>query len=229
MKIHWFQHEPFEGLGAIEGWLLARGHVLSCTRFHAGEETPADADGFDWLIIMGGGMNVYQYRDHPWLKAEKRLIDRTISAGKRVLGICLGAQLIADVMGARVCQNAEREIGWFPVRAVAAGAGSPFAFPSETLVFHWHGDTFSLPPGSLWLAESEGCAHQAFAVGSRVLGLQFHLEMRAEEVSRMEEACTDGRKGGKYVQAAAEMLARAKESGGAVALLERVMGVLEKG
>src|ERR1039458_5747370 len=103
MKIHWLQHEPFEGLGTIEGWLLGRGHTLSCTRLHAGEEPPATPDGFDWLVIMGGGMNVYQYLDHPWLRSEKRLIGGAISAGRRVLGICLGAQLIADVLGGKVC------------------------------------------------------------------------------------------------------------------------------
>ena len=229
MKVHWFQHELFEGLGAIEEWLLGRGHVLSCTRFDLGEAPPATADGFDWLIVMGGGMNVYQYRDHPWLPTEKRLIGQAITAGKRVLGVCLGAQLMADVLGAKVFQNEEREIGWFPVRAVPGGAASPFKFPPETLVFHWHGDTFSWPAGSTWLAESAGCAHQAFSVGSRVLGLQFHLEMRATEVTRMEEASSNGPRGGRYVQGRAEMIARAKESGPAGELLERVLGVLEKG
>jgi len=130
MKIHWFQHVPFEGLGALEGWLLARGHALTCTRFHAGDAPPQSPDGFDWLIVMGGPMNVYQYRDHPWLPAEKRMICETIAAGKRVLGICLGAQLIADALGGKVYQNDEREIGWFSIRAgpvcpVGAGAGCP--------------------------------------------------------------------------------------------------------
>ncbi len=229
MKIHWLQHEPFEGLGAMDGWLRERGHTLSCTRFYAGEATPTSPDCFDWLIVMGGGMNIYQYRDHPWLRAEKRLIGKAIVAGKRVLGICLGAQLIADVLGGKVWQNDEREIGWFPVHAVPSEAVSPFAFPPETLVFHWHGDTFSLPPESIWLAKSAGCAYQAFAVGSRVLGLQFHLEMTPTDIVRLDQACTDSRIPGRYVQSADQIIALAKENGPAAVLLDRLLRLLEKG
>ena len=232
MKIHWLQHVPFEGLGAIEGWLIARGHTLSCTRLHAGERPPENASDFDWLIIMGGPMNVYQYRDHPWLRAEKHLIRETIAAGsKRVLGVCLGAQLIADAMGGKVYQNNEREIGWFPVRAVADGSNvSPFAFPVEALVFHWHGDTFSLPPGGIWLARSDGCAHQAFALGAHVLGLQFHLEMTPSDVSRIASACADELTSARYVQPADKMIAQSQDNEWASsALLGRLLTVLEKG
>jgi GMP synthase-like glutamine amidotransferase len=228
MRVHWFQQVPFEGLGAIEGWLRTRGHVLSCTRFHAGEAPPATSEGFDWLIAVGGPMNVYQYRDYPWLRAEKRLLRATVAAGKPVLGLCLGAQLIADALGGKVYQNEEREVGWFPVRAVSDGDASPFRFPAETSVFHWHGDTFSLPPGSTWLAESAGCAHQAFAVGSRVLGLQFHLEMTPVDIGRLTEACGEELKPGRYVQPVGEMIARAKHDE-AAALLDRLLSVLEQG
>jgi len=230
MKVHWFQHVPFEGLGAIEEWLLAHSHTLSCTRFYADESPPVSADAFDWLIVMGGPMNIYQYRAHPWLRSEKRLIGEAIAAGKRVLGVCLGAQLIADVLGGKVYQNGEREIGWFPVRAVPAGASSLFAFPKETPVFHWHGDTFSLPPGSAWLAESDGCAHQAFAVGTHVLGLQFHLEMTAADVSRIAQSCADELTPGRYVQATDMIISQAKENGPASSkLLGQLLTVLEQG
>ena len=230
MKIHWFQHVPFEGLGAIEGWLLARGHTLTCTRFHAGETAPADVDAFDWLIVMGGPMNIYQYRDHPWLRAEKRVIRDAVAANKRVLGVCLGAQLIADALGGKVYQNAEREIGWFPVTAVPEGEVSVFAFPEETPVFHWHGDTFSLPPGGVWLARSAACEHQAFAIGARVLGLQFHLEMTAAEVERLAAECSDELVPTKYVQSRAEILAdSAQERPQAQALLARLLEQLELG
>jgi GMP synthase-like glutamine amidotransferase len=229
MKIHWFQHVPFEGLGAMEGWLRARGHTLTCTRFHAGDTPPPNPDGFDWLIVMGGPMNVYQHRDHPWLVSEKRLIREAVAAGKRVLGVCLGAQLIADVLGGKVYQNGEREIGWLPVRAVPDQTGSPFRFPHETLVFHWHGDTFSLPPGSTWLANSAGCAHQAFAVGSRVLGLQFHLEMSPDDVSRIAQACAEDLVPGRYVQPARELAGRTKEAGAAAALLDHLLTIMEQG
>jgi GMP synthase-like glutamine amidotransferase len=230
MKVHWFQHVPFEGLGAIEGWLRARGHTLACTRFYAGEPPPVNPDGFDWLIVMGGPMNVYQYEAYPWLSSEKHLIREAITAGKRVLGICLGAQLIADVLGGKVYQNGECEIGWYPVRAVSAGVSSPFAFPRETPVFHWHGDTFSLPPGSAWLAESDGCAHQAFAVGTRVLGLQFHLEMTAAGVSGIAQACAGELTPARYVQSADMIISQAKANEPATAkLLGRLLAGLEQG
>ena len=230
MRIHWFQHVPFEGLGAIEGWLLAHGHTLTCTRFYAGETPPAGVDGFDWLIVMGGPMNIYQYRDYPWLKSEKRVIREAVAGNKRVLGVCLGAQLIADALGGKVYQNAEREIGWFPITAVPEGAASPFVFPAEMTVFHWHGDTFSLPPGGVWLARSEGCENQAFAVGSRVVGLQFHLEMKPDDVSRIAKECPDELVPARYVQTADAIIARASSEGeGTAALLERLLGLLERG
>lgn len=230
MKIHWFQHVPFEGLGAIESWLLARGHTLTCTRFYAGENAPVDIEGFDWLIVMGGPMNIYQYRDYPWLRAEKRVIREAVAASKRVLGVCLGAQLIADALGGKVYQNAEKEIGWFPVTAVPEGEVSTFRFPEETLVFHWHGDTFSLPHGGVWLARSAGCEYQAFAIGARVLGLQFHLEMSSADVERIVAECTDELTPATYVQSRAEILARtSEEQADCQALLERLLEQMEQG
>ena len=229
MKIHWFQHVPFEGLGAIEGWLTARGHTLTSTRFWAGETAPATVDGFDWLVVMGGPMNIYQYRDHPWLKSEKRVIRDAVAAGKRVLGVCLGAQLIADALGGKVYQNAEREIGWFPITAVPEGKGSALEFPQETSVFHWHGDTFSLPPGGVWLARSEACEHQAFAVGERVLGLQFHLEMTPDDVARIAKECADELTPSRFVQPAEVIITRAAQENAAGVLMDRLLGLIERG
>jgi GMP synthase-like glutamine amidotransferase len=230
MNVHWLQHVPFEGLGAIEPWLLARGHSISSTRFFAGETLPGSLNAVDWLVVMGGPMNVYQYRDHPWLPSEKRLIREAILAGRRVLGVCLGAQLIADALGGTVFQNAEREIGWFPVRSVSSAASSPFAFPEETPVFHWHGDTFSLPVGGTLLARSDGCEHQAFAVGTRVLGLQFHLEMSAADIRRIAHDCADELAPGRYIQPADAMVAQAVAYEPATKqLLEGLLHVLELG
>jgi GMP synthase-like glutamine amidotransferase len=229
MKIHWFQHVPFEGLGAIEGWMLARGHTLSVTRFYAGEEPPATVDGFDWLIVMGGPMNIYQYRDYPWLRDEKRVIREAATAGKRVLGVCLGAQLIADVLGGKVYQNAEREIGWLPVLATPEGRVSPFEFPGETVVFQWHGDTFSLPSGSVRLARSGGCENQAFAVDPRVLGLQFHLEMTPADVAGIVQACADELTAGRYVQSADAIIAASvRHADGAGVLLDHLLCAMER-
>ncbi len=231
MKIHWFQHVPFEGPGEIGPWLRARGHGLTATRFYAGELPGPEAAACDWLVVMGGPMNIYQYRDHPWLRAEKRAIRARIDAGARVLGVCLGAQLIADVLGAKIYQNAEREIGWLPVRATAGGEKEPLAFPAgESLVFHWHGDTFDLPAGAALLASSGGCANQAFAVGARVLGLQFHLEMGPAEVARICEACGDELTPGRHVQDAATILAHAPfAAAGTKHLLHRLLERMERG
>ena len=179
MRIHWLQHADFEDLGCIAPWLAAHGHALSATRLYAGERPPPSAN-FDALIVMGGPMNIYQHERHPWLVPEKALIKSALDGGKRVLGICLGAQLLADVLGAPVTRNADSEIGWFPVTLTPAGRRSPLLadLPERFTAFHWHGDTYALPPAAEQLALSEACAQQAFAVdGGRVLGLQFHLEV----------------------------------------------------
>lgn len=231
MRIRCFQHVPFEGLGLIEPWLRARGHEIVTTRWWAKDAAP-DPSGYDWLIVMGGPMNVNQHRDYPWLVAEKIALAAAFAAGKRVLGICLGAQLIADVLGAKVVQNPEREIGWWPVRAAppaADAAGMRYAFPAFATVLHWHGDTFSLPPGATRLAESEACVQQAFAWGERVLGLQFHLEMEAAAVAEIAAACSDELiGGGRWVQSV-ETLSRGARQYGAAAelLLHRLLAAME--
>jgi GMP synthase-like glutamine amidotransferase len=191
MRVHWFQHVEFEGLGLIEPWMRTRGHSLSATRWWAGETAGADADAAEWLIVMGGPMNIYQHRDHPWLVAEKAALAAALGRGARVLGVCLGAQLLADALGGKVFQNAAREIGWWPVHAVDAGVATdePYRFPAELPVLHWHGDTFTLPPGARRLAASAACAQQAFAWSPRALGLQFHLEMDAAALGRISQAC----------------------------------------
>ncbi|GAC1629195.1 MAG: type 1 glutamine amidotransferase [Nevskia sp.] len=183
MRVHWLQHADFEGLGGLGPWLAAQGHALRGTRLQAGEPLPAPAE-FDALVVMGGPMNIDEHAQHPWLPAEKALIRAAIAAGKRVLGICLGAQLVADVLGGPVTRNAETEIGWFPLRLTPEGRTHPLlaGLPQTFTGFHWHGDTYALPPGALRLADSAACAQQAFAWdGGRVLGLQFHPEVRARD------------------------------------------------
>jgi GMP synthase (glutamine-hydrolysing) len=173
-----------EGTGKIADWISDRGHSVSSTHLYRGESLPDD-DAFDFLVIMGGPMNIYEYRNHPWLTAEKQFIRRAIDSGKYVLGVCLGAQLIADVLGAKIYQNSKMEIGWFPVR-FNVGRKSVRAlenFPDELTVLHWHGDTFDLPEGAVHLAESDACRNQAFALGQRVIGLQFHIEMDEPDVA----------------------------------------------
>ena len=154
MRVHSLEHAALEGPGKIADWAEARGHALTHTALYSGEEPPAMGD-FDLLVVMGGAMNIYEYRDHPWLRAEKLFLASAIQHGKPILGICLGAQLLADVLGSKICQNAEKEIGWFPVQIF--DRAPPFAaFPERMTVMHWHGDTFDLPLGARCVADSEG-------------------------------------------------------------------------
>lgn len=207
MRVHWLQHAEHEGLGSIEPWLAARRHGVSVTRFQRGDKTP-DAAAFDWLIVMGGPMNIYEEAAYPWLREEKRLIKAALDAGKRVLGICLGSQLIADQLGGAVTQNPEKEIGWFTVQREAGAAQSSLVsdWPEEFEVFHWHADTFALPPGALHLASSAGCRNQGFQYGPRVLGVQFHLEITPSDVTQWLAQPDNGDlKPARYVQTPTEM------------------------
>lgn len=182
MRAHWLQHAEHEDLGCIAPWLAARHAEVSLTRLYAGEILPA-VEAFDWLIVMGGPMNIYEHQAHPWLVPEKELIRSAIDRGRTVLGVCLGSQLIADVLGAPVSRNAYSEIGWFEVALNASGRAQPlFAdWPDRFLAFHWHGDTFAIPKGSMNLMSSEACAHQGYVWNDRVVGLQFHLEVTAAD------------------------------------------------
>lgn len=208
MRIHCLQHVPFEGPAAIADWAAARGHLLSLTRLYAGEKLPG-IEEYDWLLIMGGPMNIYQERQYPWLKEEKACIDRALAAGKTLLGICLGAQLLADRLGSPVYAGPEREIGWWPLRLTEAGRRSLlFGDLDQTLsAYHWHGDTFDLPAGATCLASSAVCAQQAFLYDQRVLGLQFHFEVTQQAVRRLIDHCGDEIVAGRYVQSAEQMLA----------------------
>jgi GMP synthase-like glutamine amidotransferase len=182
MRIHWLQHAEHEDLGCIAPWLARRGDAVTMSRLWAGDALPATA-AFDALIVMGGPMNIYEHAAHPWLVPEKALIRAAIDAGLPVLGVCLGSQLIADVLGGPVTRNAYSEVGWFDVTLNRAGRAHPlFAdWPDRFAAFHWHGDTFAIPPGAQHLMHSEACANQGFVWGERVVGLQFHLEVTAAD------------------------------------------------
>ena len=205
MRAHYLQHVPFEGLGSIETWLKHRGYEITCTRLFDTEPLPS-IDTIDLLIIMGGPMSVNDEQIYPWLAQEKAFIQRAIETGNPVLGICLGAQLIASAMDAKVFPNPAKEIGWFPIHSVKSNEEKAFSFPEELDVFHWHGETFSLPAGAVRIAESRGCENQAFQLGRHVIGLQFHLETTPDSARAIVENCDDELIDGEYIQAAAAIL-----------------------
>lgn len=205
MKAHWFQHVPFEGLGSIEPWLVSKGYKITHTPFFRSSELP-ELDTIDLLVIMGGPMSVHDEDEHPWLVMEKEFIRSAIDAGKKVLGVCLGAQLIAHAMGARVYKNAFKEIGWLPIHASPLVDDSCFRFPPTANVFHWHGETFDLPQGSVLLASSNGCKNQAFQMGENVIGLQFHLETTYESARDIIANCRHELVPSQYVQTEADIL-----------------------
>jgi len=208
MRIHYLKHVPFEDLANIEQWARSRGHEISRTLLFEEEKLPQMQD-FDWLIMMGGPMNIYEHEKYPWLVREKEFISRALAEDKIVLGICLGAQLMADVLGGRVRRNEHREIGWFPVRLTSGGKSSKIfgVLPEEFVAFHWHGDTFEIPPGARRAAESMGCRNQAFEI-DRAVGLQFHLESSMDSIDHLIHNCGDELTEGRYVQKPEALLAQ---------------------
>jgi GMP synthase-like glutamine amidotransferase len=202
MRVHVFQHVPFEGLGSLAEILAGRGDEVSWTRWY--EPVPAPPpSGPHWLIVLGGPMSVHDEA----MRAEKAALRAALAAGRPILGLCLGAQLLAEVQGGTVSRNPHREIGWWPV---VAEPGAPAWFrallPPDGQVFHWHGETFALPPGAVHLASSSGCRQQAGAWGERVLALQYHVETTPASAAALVAHCPGDLAPGPFVQAAPELL-----------------------
>jgi GMP synthase-like glutamine amidotransferase len=199
MRVHYFQHVPFEGLGYIELWLREHQHTISVTRFYENDYQLPAIDTIDLLIVMGGPMGVYDEDIHPWLIAEKAFITACIQAGKKILGICLGAQLTSVCLNGEVKAAENKEIGWFPVEPVPNTV--PWFYEllkDKPVLFHWHGDQFSIPSGALDLAFTAANRNQAFLYEDRILGLQFHLECMPENIKAMLAHFED--EVGEYVQ-----------------------------
>jgi len=175
-----FQHAPTEGPGTIASWLSLQGASLEPVEWWKPEASSCDPSRFDACVVLGGAMNIYQHRDYPWLVAEKQKISRFLETGTPVLGICLGAQLLADCLGAKVTQNPFQEIGWWPLRFSDAARTLFPDLPQEQTLFHWHGDSFSLPDGASRLASSDACPEQGFLYKNTTLALQFHPEVTPE-------------------------------------------------
>jgi GMP synthase-like glutamine amidotransferase len=216
VKVHIVQHVSFEGPGAIADWAGERGYAV--TRTLAPRIASLPMIETDLLVIMGGPMGANDDASHPWLFDEMRAIAAAIEAGTPVLGICLGAQLVARVLGARVTRNPEPEVGWHEVVRTLEGASDPVfgGAPDRLIVGHWHGDTFGIPEAAVRTLGSEACANQAFsAEGGRVVGLQCHLEWRAEDVAALVSECGDDLRPGRWVCDPRAFIAGEAEHGGA--------------
>lgn len=211
MHIHYFQHVAFESPAYIATWLTAQGHTLSATCFFEDHYTLPAIDDIDALVIMGGPMSVYDDHRYPWLQEEKAFIEDAIQAGKKVLGICLGAQLTALCLGAFVPTALHREIGWYPVfpadEAIKAAPYIHGLLAAAPTVFHWHGDKFDIPYGAYELAFSEANRNQGFVYKDHVLGLQFHAELTPADVRQMMEHGRHELRSGAHIQDEATLLA----------------------
>ena len=211
MRIHCFQHVPFETPGTIAEWAMLNNHSITYTYFFEEFFLLPSLSDFDALLIMGGSMNVDEENLFSWLKAEKDFIKKTIDTGKKVIGICLGSQLMAAALGCKVYKGKEKEIGFFPImfsnKAQSNHLFNHFSQPYT--LFHWHGDTFDLPEEAIVIASTTVCKHQAFLINSNVLGLQFHLEMNEQTIEQM--LLNDGNElneNGAYIQSAEEIRSR---------------------
>jgi len=195
MRVLAFRHVPCEGAGLIEPVLQTHGIALDYADLFRPNAAMPDVSKYRALIVLGGPMSAND--DLPFLRAEIDMLRAEILRGRAVLGICLGAQLMARALGAGVRRNPVKEIGWFPIECTPAAASDPLlGGVSRETVFHWHGETFDLPDGAQLLASSERCRHQAYRVGERAYGFQFHLEVTPEMIADwclQDENCGDMR------------------------------------
>jgi len=181
-----FQHVAHEILGTLDPVLRGSGFRIKYVNFERHPDFEPNLEGYDGLIVLGGPMNVDEVDKYPYLETEVYSIRKAIDRGMPVLGICLGSQLIAKALGAKVYKNREKEIGWYDLSPTSIGKKDPLIshFSGMEKIFQWHGDTFDIPGGALLLASSPLCKNQAFRYGDNVYGLQFHLEVDERMVER---------------------------------------------
>lgn len=195
MKLLVFRHVPHEHLGTIERILEEAGIGHEYVDLFQGASPPLTLEGYSGLVVMGGPMSVNEADRYPFLTLEEQLLREALEKELPVLGICLGAQLLAKALGARVRQNPRKEVGWYPLHLTQEGRRDSLfgSFGPEEMVFQWHGETFDLPRGAVHLASSPLCANQAFRYG-RAYGFQFHLEVTKrmiEEWLEVPENCAE--------------------------------------
>lgn len=181
-----FQHVAAEPLGTLDPLIRRRGHRIRFVNFERDPDAQPSVDRYRGLVVLGGPMNVEDQAQRPHLVAELHAIERMLAQGKPVLGICLGAQLLAHALGAPVRRHVAPEIGWYPLHATEAGREDPVLAPlgAQSPVFQWHGRHFEIPDGAVHLARSDTCEQQAFRWGDNAYGFQFHLEMDAALIER---------------------------------------------
>jgi len=207
MKLYFFQHVPYESSGYILEWAKERGHSCYFVNFYENASLP-QINQIDGMVIMGGPMNIYDVEEYSWLEPETDFVKSFIQSGKKVLGICLGSQMLADAVGAKVKKNDHTEIGWFKVTVDQVSMPKQFAgiFPDEFITFHWHGDTFDIPQKAKGFMSSDATPNQAF-IHKNVAAFQFHPEMTKEGVIKLivqnEEVFNNGYP---FVQTKAELV-----------------------
>jgi GMP synthase-like glutamine amidotransferase len=210
MKILCLKHIAFEGPAAIALWAQQRGYELQIENAFQNNPLPSP-ETFDMLLVMGGPMNAHEDAKYRWLDKEKSYIRSAIAAGKYVVGICLGAQLIAHVLGAKISKNEEKEIGWYTIER-SSDCPERLALPETLRVLHWHGDTFALPKGAHSVAQSSACANQGFLFKDRVLALQCHLEITPESLALLIAACSNELVDAPFIQTAEAILTEPTET-----------------
>ncbi len=185
-KILVFQHVPYEPLGTLDPILRKAGFRIRYVNFGRDPKARPSLRGYVGLIVLGGPMNVDDVADHPHLATEIELMAEANERGMQVLGICLGAQLLARALGAEVEAAPQKEIGWYDVELSPDGQADPVIGEFEPVqrIFQWHGDRFGLPDGAVSLARSAVCEHQAFRFGDHAYGFQFHLEVDQALIER---------------------------------------------
>lgn len=209
MKILAVTHAAFESLGVIEDWIKQKEHHLKTISPYQGDPTPQYTNDFDFLIIMGGPQSPLKLDKYPYIKDEIELCKLAIQNNKLVLGICLGAQIIGEALGATTAQSPNKEIGEFPVFVTEAGKSDPFfkhLYPSFS-ANHWHNDMPGLTDDMELLAKSEGCPNQAFKYKEKVYGFQFHLEPTLKDIEGFIQHAHGDLKAGKYVRSINELRA----------------------
>lgn len=179
------RHVPFEDLGSFAAVLRERGALVAYRDAALDDLGARELFDADLAIVLGGPIGAYEERAYPFLKSEITLIERRLKAGRPVLGICLGAQLMARALGSRVYKGRRKELGWSPLTLTEAGKRSPLGpLGTRTAVLHWHGDTFDLPKGAEPLAATKPYPNQAFSWGPHALALQFHIEVTSHGLER---------------------------------------------